>query len=125
MFAKAPQAFCQLKPRQPARPGLRTKVPGGQPRRPLSAGWCAPSVDSRGAGKPLRHKERKMSGIIVGVDGSGHYGDMAVYAHDPARTEDAGAAAQAETDKVLAGLDGPHPESVTVKAVRGFVVEEL
>jgi nucleotide-binding universal stress UspA family protein len=97
-----------------------------------------------------------MSGIIVGVDGSGHsqralvfamheaairhvpltvltvheavrgyYGDMAVYADDPARTEDAGVAAQAETDKVLAGLDGPHPESVTVKAVHGFVVEEL
>jgi len=97
-----------------------------------------------------------MSGIIVGVDGSGHsqralawamheaairhvpltvltvheairgyYSDMAVYADDPVRTEDARVAAQAETDKVLAGLEGPHPESVTVKAVHGFVVEEL
>ena len=97
-----------------------------------------------------------MSGILVGVDGSGHsqralawamheaairhvpltvltvheavrgyYSDMAVYADDPARTEDARAAAQAETDKVLAGLDGPRPESVTVEAVHGFVVEEL
>ena len=55
----------------------------------------------------------------------GYYSDMAVYADDLARTEDAGAAAQAETDKVLAGLDGPHPESVTVNAVHGFVVEEL
>jgi nucleotide-binding universal stress UspA family protein len=85
-----------------------------------------------------------MSGIIVGVDGSGHsqhalvfamheaairhvpltaltvheavrgyYGAMAVYADDPVRTEDARAAAQAETDKVLAGLDEPRPESVT------------
>jgi Universal stress protein family len=87
-----------------------------------------------------------MSGIVVGVDGSGHsqhalvfamheatirhvpltvltvheavheavrryYSDMAVYADDPARTEDAGVAAQAETDKVLAGLDGPHPRA--------------
>ena len=97
-----------------------------------------------------------MSGIIVGVDGSGHsqralefamheaairhlpltvltvneairgyYGGMAVYADDPARTEDARAAAQVETDKVLAGLSGPHPESVTVEAVHGFVVDEL
>jgi len=32
---------------------------------------------------------------------------------------------QAEADKVLAALDGPHPESVTVKAVHGFPVEEL
>ncbi len=30
-----------------------------------------------------------------------------------------------ETDKVLAGLDGPHPESVMVTAVHGFPVEEL
>jgi nucleotide-binding universal stress UspA family protein len=28
-------------------------------------------------------------------------------------------------NKVLAGLDGPRPESVTVKAVHGFVVDEL
>ena len=92
-----------------------------------------------------------MSGIIVGVDGSGHsqralefamheaavrrapltvltvneavrgyYGAMAVFPDDPARTEDARVAAQAETDKVLAGLDGPRPDSVTVKAVHGL-----
>lgn len=97
-----------------------------------------------------------MSGIIVGVDGSGHsqralewamqeaairhvpltvltvheairgyYSDMAIYPNDPARTEEARTAAQAETDKVLAGLDGSRPESVTVKAVHGFPVEEL
>jgi nucleotide-binding universal stress UspA family protein len=97
-----------------------------------------------------------MSGIIVGVDGSGHsqralefamkeaavrhvpltvltvheairgyYSGVAVYPDDPALTEEAGKAAQAETDEVLAALDGPHPESVTVKAVHGFPVEEL
>ena len=97
-----------------------------------------------------------MSGILVGVDGSGYsqralewamheaairhvpltvltvneavrgyYSGMATYPDDPARTEDAHAAAQAGTDKVLAGLDGPHPESVTVKAVHGFPAEEL
>ena len=97
-----------------------------------------------------------MSGIIVGVDGSGHsqralewamkeaairhvpltvltvheairgyFSGVALYPDDPARTEQARQAAQAETDKVLAGLDGPRPDSVTVKAVHGFPVEEL
>jgi nucleotide-binding universal stress UspA family protein len=97
-----------------------------------------------------------MSGIIVGVDGSGHsqralewamkeaairhtrltvltvhqairgyYSNMVVYSDDPARTEEAQQAAQAEAKEVLAGLDGPHPESVTVRAVHGFPVEEL
>jgi nucleotide-binding universal stress UspA family protein len=97
-----------------------------------------------------------MSGIIVGVDGSGHsqralewamheaairhvpltvltvheairgyLSGAAVFPDDQALTEEARAAAQAETDKVLAGLAGPRPESVTVKAVHGFVVEEL
>jgi nucleotide-binding universal stress UspA family protein len=97
-----------------------------------------------------------MSGIVVGVDGSGHsqralewamkeaavrhapltvltvheairgvYGHMTMYPDDPDRTEQTRAAVQSETDKVLAGMDGPRPESVTVKAVHGFVVEEL
>jgi len=97
-----------------------------------------------------------MSGIIVGIDGSGHsqralewamkeaavrhtsllvltvheavagyFGGVSTYADDPARTEQARVAAQAESDKVLASLEGPHPESVTVKAVHGFPVEEL
>jgi len=97
-----------------------------------------------------------MSGIIVGIDGSGHsqralewamkeaairhtslvvltvheavagyFGGVSMYPDDPARTEQARVAAQAESDKVLAGLEGSHPESVTVKAVHGFPVEEL
>jgi nucleotide-binding universal stress UspA family protein len=97
-----------------------------------------------------------MSGIIVGIDGSGHsqralewamreaairntplvvltvheavagyFGGVSMYPDDPARTEQARVAAQAESDKVLASLDGPHPESVTVKAMHGFPVEEL
>ena len=55
----------------------------------------------------------------------GYYSGVAVYPDDPARTEEVRQAAQAETDKVLAGLDGPRPEPVTVKAVHGFPVEEL
>ena len=97
-----------------------------------------------------------MSGIIVGVDGSGHSqralewaikeaairqvpltvltvheaikgyaGGPIVYTDDPARTEEARVAAQAEAEKVLAALEEPRPGSVTVKAVHGFPAEEL
>ena len=56
----------------------------------------------------------------------GYYGSVAaVYPEDQARTEDARVAAQAETEKMLAGLEGPRPEPVTVTAVHGFPVEEL
>jgi nucleotide-binding universal stress UspA family protein len=56
---------------------------------------------------------------------AGYFGGVATYADDPARTQEARRAAQVETDKVLASLDGPHPETVTVTAVHGFPVEEL
>ena len=55
----------------------------------------------------------------------GYYSTVTVFPDDPAQTEEVRTAVQAETDKVLAGLDGPHPDSVTVKAVHGFPVEEL
>ncbi len=55
----------------------------------------------------------------------GYSGGPVTYPEDPAETESAREAAQAETDKLLAGLDGPRPESVTVKAVHGFPAEEL
>jgi nucleotide-binding universal stress UspA family protein len=97
-----------------------------------------------------------MSGIIVGVDGSGHsqralawamneaavrhvplsvltvhpaivgyFGDVDTSPRDLELTEQTQAAVKTETDQVLAGLDGPRPESVTVRAVHGFPVEEL
>lgn len=55
----------------------------------------------------------------------GYFGGLVTAPQDLELTEQAGAAAKAEADKVLAGLDGPHPESVTVTAVHGFPVEEL
>jgi nucleotide-binding universal stress UspA family protein len=82
--------LCHLNSRQYAPAGLRTKVPGGQPGRPLS-----------------------------------DYTSTVTYPEDPARTEQARQAAQAETDKVLAGLDEPRLDLVTVTAVHGFPVEEL
>jgi hypothetical protein len=97
-----------------------------------------------------------VSGIIVGVDGSGHsqrvlewamkesgiwhapltvltvhagvrgyYASVCVYPDDPARTAQAQQAAQAQADQALAAVDGPRPESVTVRAVHGIPVEEL
>lgn len=97
-----------------------------------------------------------MSGIVVGVDGSGHsqralewavneaairhvplnvitvhqaivgyFGGVVTSPQDLELTRQVQAAVKAETDKVLARLDGSRPESVTVKAVHGFPVEEL
>lgn len=44
---------------------------------------------------------------------------------DAALLEQTKAAAQEQVDKVLAGLDGPHPEPVTVRAVNGVPAEAL
>ena len=44
---------------------------------------------------------------------------------DQVQADRAREAAQAETDKVLGALGESRPESVTVKAVKGFPVEEL
>lgn len=55
----------------------------------------------------------------------GLYGGTTHDPQDPERTEKARASAQAETDKVLAELDGPRPVSVTVRAVHGFPAQEL
>jgi nucleotide-binding universal stress UspA family protein len=56
---------------------------------------------------------------------AGYYRGMAVDPEAPTRTEEVRQAVQTETDKALAGLEGPHPESVTVTAIHGFPVEEL
>ncbi len=55
----------------------------------------------------------------------GYFGGVVTAPQDLELTEQVQAAVKAEADKVLAELDGPHPESVTVKAVHGFPVEEL
>lgn len=55
----------------------------------------------------------------------GYYGHPVEYPGDAALADKAQAAAQAETDKVLATLGSSAPESVTVKAVNGIPAEEL
>jgi len=55
----------------------------------------------------------------------GYFGGVVTSPQDPELTEQAEAAVKAEVDRALAGLDGAHPESVKVRAVHGFPVEEL
>ena len=55
----------------------------------------------------------------------GYFGGVVTSPQDLELTEQVQAAVTAEADKVLAELNGPHPESVTVKAVHSFPVGEL
>jgi nucleotide-binding universal stress UspA family protein len=55
----------------------------------------------------------------------GFGGGPVVYREDLPETERAREAVQAETDKALAEVGEPRPESVTVKAVHGFPAEVL
>jgi nucleotide-binding universal stress UspA family protein len=55
----------------------------------------------------------------------GYFGGVVTSAGDLELTEQTQAAVKVEADQVLTGLDGRHPESVTVKAVHGFPVEEI
>jgi nucleotide-binding universal stress UspA family protein len=55
----------------------------------------------------------------------GYFGGAVTSPRDLELTGQAEAAVKAEVDAVLTGLDGAHPESVTVQAVHGFPVEEL
>ena len=71
----------------------------------------------------IRHEP--LTVLTVNETIRGYYTRVVVLPDDPIRTKEAQKAAQAEAEQVLAGLDGPHPESVTVKAVTGFPVEEL
>ena len=55
----------------------------------------------------------------------GYFGGVVTTPADLELTEQTQAAVKVEADRVLAALSGPQPESVTVKAVHGFPVEEL
>jgi nucleotide-binding universal stress UspA family protein len=55
----------------------------------------------------------------------GYAGGPVPYPEDRIETERAREAAQAETDKALAEVGEPRPESVTVQAVHGFPAEVL
>ena len=55
----------------------------------------------------------------------GYFGGVVTSPQDLELTAQAEAAVKAEADTVLTGLDGVHPESVTVRAMHGFPVTEL
>lgn len=55
----------------------------------------------------------------------GYFGGLVTSPQDLELTEQVRVAVTAEAEKVLANLDGPRPESVTVRAVHSFPVEEL
>jgi nucleotide-binding universal stress UspA family protein len=75
--------------------------------------------------KEAASRQEPLTVITVHPAMVGHYGGVANDPEDQERTEKARASAQAETGEVLARLDGPHPVSVTVRAVHGFPVQEL
>ena len=90
-------------------------------------------VDGSGHSKRALEEAAKEAGIrrvplsVLTVHQAmvGYSGRPVSYPEDTTLTRQAREAAQAETDKVLAELSGPHPESVTVTAVNGFPAEEL
>lgn len=71
----------------------------------------------------LRHTSLTVLTVHQAV--AGFWGGTLHYAGDESLTEKARAAAQAETDKVLAGLGDVRPASVTVKATNGQPAEEI
>lgn len=71
----------------------------------------------------LRHTSLTVLTVHQAV--AGFWGGTLHYAGDESLTEKARAAAQAETDKVLAGLGNARPASVTVKATNGQPAEEI
>ena len=71
----------------------------------------------------IRHAPLTVLTVLQAV--RDNLGLIANYADDPELIEKARLAAQAETDKVLATLGESRPESVTVRAIKGFPAEEL
>jgi len=55
----------------------------------------------------------------------GYFGGVVTTPQDVEQTEQVQVAVRTEADKVLTALEGPHPESVKIRAVHGFPVEEL
>ncbi len=71
----------------------------------------------------LRHASLTVLTVHQAV--RGFWGGTLHYSGDEALTDKAREAAQAETDKILAGLGDARPESVTVKAIEGIPAEAI
>ena len=77
------------------------------------------------AAKEAAIRHTSLTVLTVHQAVASYWGGVSHYQGDDELTAKARDAAQAETDKVLAGLAGPRPDSVTVTAVHGFPVEEI
>jgi len=96
-------------------PGIIVGVDGsGHSQRAL--GWAVREA-------AIRHAPLTVLTVHEAV--ARYYRGTAMDPDAPVRTAEARKAAEDETDKALAGLEGSRPESVVVTAVRGFPVEEL
>ena len=76
------------------------------------------------AAKEAAVRHTSLTVLTVHQAVAGFWGGTLHYQGDEELTEKAREAAQAETDKVLSGLQD-RPESVTVKAVNGIPAEEI
>lgn len=88
----------------------------GSPHSRRALEWAMNEAAARHA--PLRV-------LVVHQAAIGYFGGIETSDRDRDLTARAQATAQAETNKVLAGLIRLRPESVTVRAVNGFPAEEL
>jgi nucleotide-binding universal stress UspA family protein len=96
-------------------PGIMVGVDGsGHSRRALE--WAMKEA-------AMRHAPLTVLTVHPAI--VGYFGEMVTTTGDLDLTEQTQLAVKVEADRVLAALGGPHPESVTIKAVHGFPVEEL
>jgi nucleotide-binding universal stress UspA family protein len=96
-------------------PGILVGVDGSAHSR-LALEWAAKEAGLR---------QTSLTVLTVHQAVRGFWGGTLRYAGDENLTDKARQAAQAETDKVVAGLGDPRPASVTVTAVEGIPAEEI
>jgi len=96
-------------------PGILVGIDGSVHSQ-LALEWAAKEA-------ALRHTSLTVLTVYHGV--AGFWGGTLQYAGDQALVDKARQAAQAETDKVLAGLGDARPTSVTVKAAEAIPSDAL
>jgi nucleotide-binding universal stress UspA family protein len=96
-------------------PGILVGIDGSAHSQ-LALEWAAKEA-------ALRHTSLTVLTVQQAV--AGFWGGTLNYAGDESLVDKAHAAAQAETDKVLATLGDARPASVTVRAVKGTPAEEI
>jgi nucleotide-binding universal stress UspA family protein len=96
-------------------PGILVGIDGSADSQ-LALEWAA---------KEAALRQTSLTVLTVQQAVAGFWGGTLNYAGDDALVEKARQAAQAETDKILAGLGDARPTSVAVKATQGIPAEEI